>query len=149
MGDFEFEGNFRSLSGLSRVLAKLGSGDFKRDLLSEMATVAVAMAQEEFMTSRDPYGSAWAPLKRPRRGGLGAGPLLATGKTKGRIRSRLFADGFFLVSPTPQSVYHQGGTRRMVARPILPDARGIPSDWLNLFDRIASNAIDRALSELR
>jgi len=92
--------------------------------------------------SHDPYGNPWASLKTPR---FGAGPLVKTGRMQGGLRRKVIGDGFTLRTPARYATYHQTGTRKMVARPIFPTGE-LPDAWLSAFDRIAEEAINRALS---
>lgn len=143
MSDFELIGSSDAVAALARAIGRMGRVDFRRELLAEMADEALRLVREEFFVSRDPYGMPWAPLKRQR---FGAGPLLRTGRMQGRIRRRVFGDGFALMSPVEQSTFHQYGTRKMVARPIFPDPEHLPPEWERAFERIADEAVTRALA---
>jgi phage gpG-like protein len=121
----------------------MGSVAFKRELLAAMADAALELVRQEFAMSRDPYGNPWAPPKKPRFGGP---VLVKTGRMQGRIRRRVSADAFTLVSPVPYSGFHQSGTRRMVRRRIFPDDGSIPPEWTRTFERIAEEAVSKALA---
>jgi phage gpG-like protein len=142
VSDFELLGGTQEIDTLSRAVARMGRTEWKRDLLASLADAALDLVRQEFAMSRDPYGNPWAPLKKRRAGGP---VLVKSGRMQGRIRRRTSSVGFTLVSPVPYSGFHQSGTRRMVQRRIFPDADLIPPEWTRLFERIAEEAVAKAL----
>ena len=98
--------------------------------------------QKEYVQGTDPYGKSWAPLKPSTlKKGRRPPPLTDTGKLKSGTRALpLPGAGVAVVVGAPYGAYHQTGTERMAARPILPD-RGMPPKWREIVTRVASKAI--------
>lgn len=146
-GVLAVDGDTRRLEQLIDALGNMSRGEFRSGMLSEMAHAAVQLVQEEFVfSSADPYGNPWRPLKKA-RAGLG-GPLLKTGKLMRSVKRRVTFDGFTLRSTDPKAVFHQNGTRRMPARPFLPQGE-LPFEWVQRFEEIADAAIERAIGRFR
>lgn len=133
-----------SLTGDFPALARL-QADLNR--LAEVPSAAAREASRdisrllarEFATSTDPYGRAWKPLKRKRRGGR---VLVKTGALKaGTVARPLPGAGIGVELGASYGLYHQTGTRRgLPRRPILPD-RGLPASW----NEAVSRAVERAV----
>jgi phage gpG-like protein len=96
---------------------------------------------EEFNRGEDPYGNAWAPLKpatlaRGRR----PPPLTDTRRLRRGIRVFPMAKaGIQITVDAPYAGFHQSGTSRMGARPILPK-RGLPKKWRAAIERSVKEA---------
>lgn len=115
--------------------------------------VAAAAAPEiarlidlQFAEGHDPYGRAWAPLKpstlaRGRR----PPPLTDRGKMRGGVQVRPMPGAGLEISfadPVP-AIFHQYGTRKMVARPLLP--RGtFPATWARALERAGQTEFRKA-----
>lgn len=139
MNDFQVSINS---DALDRSLA-----DFQASLADESAALAAIaddlreMFARQFATEGAAGGTPWAPLAastlRKRRGG---GILVETGALRGSLVDEGApghveeSDGLQLLFGTdlPYAVFHQTGTRRMPARPILaiPDDRA--KAWLGV-----------------
>jgi hypothetical protein len=109
----------RGLDGLARRLEYLGTSA-RRELVATVPAAVEEAIAEEFSERRDPDGKAWRARKAP----TGSWPLLRkTGAMYGGRRIEPTADGCVVTFSGPAK-YHQSGTRRMVARRILPDGAG-------------------------
>jgi phage gpG-like protein len=97
-------------------------------VFEEIALMFSEATRECFDNSRDPWGNPWAPLKTPqfnklpfsgklveRRPLVKTGNLMRHASDKVAIGPRTLEIG----SGVPYSIFHQEGTRRMVARPFL------------------------------
>lgn len=126
----------RNLDQLAQNIGRLAA------VPSRMAPAAsreiARLIESEFATGRDPYGRAWAKLKpatlaRGRR----PPPLTATGKMRGSVQVRPAPGAGIAItfgSATP-AIFHQYGTRKMAARPMLP--RGtFPATWARALERV-------------
>lgn len=110
------------------------------------STVAKALRRslaDQFNRGVDPYGKAWKPLAPSTIAkGRHPPPLDATGKMRRGLRVRpRQGGGVEIVFTTRAKIasYHQTGTRRMPARPVLP--RGaFPKAWRAIVDRAARKA---------
>lgn len=130
------KGGFGALQQFERRLgsvAKSGARASSKALAGE----ATALARQGFKQGRSPEGAAWAPTK------AGNQPLRRTGALERAVQARDTGSGFTFSVPSPGG-FHQGGTRRMPARPFLP-ARGLPARWLVRLRDAALGAIARFL----
>jgi phage gpG-like protein len=110
---------------LQRFAAKLRrSPAVVREAVTEMATEALRLVQESFDKEQSPDGRKWRPTKAGNR------PILVrTGRLRGGFTVSRGALGFTIINRVGYAVYHQGGTRRMVARPMLPKQGRLPAGW--------------------
>lgn len=132
-----------ALTGPTAALAHLVSqlataGKVPREAKTQLATIALARVRAGFEDSADPTGAAWAAL-RYRRGR----PLVLTGKLRRSFRKRLFAGGFAIETSVPYAGFHQGGTRHIDARRMLPRDGTIPEPWRAAFERVIDAALSR------
>lgn len=128
-------GNTAALRKLIADFEKVGGGSHMPILATNLGQEAVTQVQLGFQASKDPYGAGWAPLKR--RAGQ---PLRDTGR---------LANSFtFEASPTQVRVwtnvayagYHQTGTKKMVARKMVPDD-DLPLAWEQAFVEAAQDTL--------
>jgi phage gpG-like protein len=110
-------------SAADRVLLRLDRElENPAGLLDEIGRTVLDLARTGFARSTDPWGQTWAELARSRPGGgplVKTGALLASGtySQSGDEVTVSFGGG----SGSPASaVFHQYGTDKMPARPILP-----------------------------
>jgi len=118
--------------------------------LNELATVPSKAApfaaeaieqliQKEFDDGANPYGAAWAPLAPATVArGRSAPPLTDTGELRNVSVTAAQGAGIRIELGESYGAFHQVGTGRMPARPILPTGP-LPAEW--------SAAIDRAIEE--
>jgi phage virion morphogenesis protein len=104
------------ISGLDEAIAKLGrAGNFdKHGLMAVVGSTVENQTRRRFAEKVSPSGAAWAPTKHGN-----ANILIRTGALVGSINSQAGGD-VVIVGTTPfYGVFHQGGTRKMVARPFV------------------------------
>jgi len=101
------------------------------------------LIDEEFETSTDPRGIRWAPRVPP----TGQHRLLdLTGRMRRAFRIDLngprmvFRNDAVSEQGRPYPLFHQSGTRKMVARKILPD-RYISPKWRAAMKRVTAAAL--------
>jgi hypothetical protein len=136
-------GDFRKLALLKANLANLAR--VPSQAAREASTEINQLIQQEFDDGRDPYGKAWAPL-RPATLATGRTPppLTKSGKMRsGTLAKPLQGIGIGLSLPFP-GYFHQRGTRRMRARPVLPYG-GMPRAWSNAIRNATARALARQL----
>jgi len=116
---------FKSNTGLLRNLLK--NLDDQETILKIAANATVAplkrLIKETFDKVADPTGNPWAPLKKP------------TGKTPLKGLQDFFkvaaeANTVLATNTKPYAVFHQEGTKFIVARKSLPE-ESIPNEWQN------------------
>lgn len=115
-----------SSGGLEALAAAFDSlaADAPRLLGEAAAEGGTEALAAEFENEADPSGNPWAKRVPP----TGSWPILTkTGKMRGSRTAKAFPSAAEFTVNTPAE-YHQGGTRRMVARPILP-AGSLPEPW--------------------
>ena len=125
-----------------RRLRELKRGDVRRAASKAIVSAVEDLIQNQFDERRAPNGSAWAPRKPP----TGSWPLLE--------RSGAMRRGFKVIATSAQLQihnstdylkYHQNGTAKMVARPVLPGS-GLTPDWQDYIDASVASALEKALS---
>lgn len=142
MSDARISGDSTRLWMLAAAIKQIGSDEFRQSLLEQIGDYALDRIREEFLVGRDPYGNPWEPLKRPRMGF--GGPLLKTGRLQNGMRKRVSKKMVKIYNNRPYAPFHQNGTKSIPARPMLPDR--LPDEWRAEFERMADEAIRRALS---
>jgi phage gpG-like protein len=127
---------------LSQELAKLGPEAVRRvgkAFEGELVTL-VALG---FRKSQAPDGDAWAPLKA--REGQ---PLQDTGRLKSSFRAKASGTVVKVGTSVAYAPYHQTGTSRMPARPMLPEPGELPPLWRASLDEAAEEAVAFVLKNL-
>ena len=111
------------LGAFSAALSGLAA-DAPRLLGEAVAEGGTAAITAEFAQEADPAGNPWARRKPP----TGSWPILRkTGRMYGSVTARPLPSAAEFTVDTPAE-FHQGGTRRMVARPLLPKGK-LPEPW--------------------
>lgn len=129
-------GDFGKLRELAAKLERLAGPGAVRDLASVLAEEARELADEGFAGSHDPAGTPWAPLK------VRAGqPLRDTGRLQRSFTKSVSSGGFTIRYSAAYGGYHQSGTSRMVARPMLP-GDSMPARWATSFHEAAEEYLD-------
>jgi hypothetical protein len=94
-----------------------------RPLWPIIAKVFAGHMSEQFASEGAWGGAKWAPLVRPR--GRGSGILVDTGRMRNTFiapQRQISARRMVLTFPSDYAHFHQSGTSRMVARPIIPES---------------------------
>jgi phage gpG-like protein len=130
-----FGGGFDSLKRWQR---RLESAPKVLEVVAKnMAEEAMSLVGQGFQDEEDPYGKAWDALKRRK------GRIL---QDTGRLRSswhvkRIDTTGFTIAAGVKYARFHQDGTRRMLARRMVPDAGNLPAKWRAQMTEAASEAL--------
>jgi hypothetical protein len=135
-------GDFGRLDLWARKLGALASASVAFEVSEQMANRTLGFIAQEFEQERDPFNRRWSPKKRP------DGRKILRGETNRLIQWRktyVNQHGFKLSTPAPYFRYHQTGTRRMVARKILPTGTRLPAVWSSEFRGIYLRAMHRRL----
>jgi phage gpG-like protein len=101
---------------LMKDIGELESTEFLAELGHDLAVVVDDQIREGFKSSQDPYGQQWAPRAQE----YPWPPLLKTYEMAGTFITTGNSDGVTVENPTVYASFHQLGTRRMDARPMLP-----------------------------
>lgn len=123
-------GNFGALARWEQQLGKISDGRVAFEIADEMSDRALALVAEGFAKESDPFGRRWAPKKRD------DGRPILRGETNRLVQYRkafVNQHGFRVESRAPYARYHQTGTRKMVARPMVPVGNRLPPKWTNEF----------------
>lgn len=138
-------GDFAGLGQLEKHLAALASIPSK--VSREVADGITEQLQTEFKQGTDPYGKAWKPLQPSTlKSGRHPPPLTDSGKLRdGTVAQPMQGAGVSIVLGAPYGVFHQYGTPKMAARPILP-TKGMPKSWSAIIRTAASRLLKKAFS---
>lgn len=121
-------GDFNQLGLLIANLRKLS--DVPDAAAPDAAKAITVELKAEYSAGKDPYGKSWAPLRPSTLAkGRTPPPLTDKGKLSGGTEAKAVrGQGIVVTVGEPYGYYHQKGTSRMVARPILPYG-GMPKAW--------------------
>jgi phage gpG-like protein len=125
---------FRSLA---EQMGELSRSEFLRALVERLAEVALVDVRHGFDESRDPNGQSWAPLRS--RAGK---PLVRTGELRQSFGSRANGSEFSIGSQLSFAGFHQEGTRKMPARPMVPEGELGP-EWAQTLETEIDQAMER------
>lgn len=124
-----------------RRLRELKRGDIRAAAARGAVSALENLIDERFEDRAAPNGTPWAPRKPP----TGTWPILEkTGRMRGSFKVLATAAQLKVLNDTDYLTFHQTGTSRMVARPVLPKGP-LPPDWQRRIDSAMSNAIGRFL----
>lgn len=119
----------------------------------ELAKTFGIQARSVFDSQKDPYGTAWRPLKKLRTADVKAAKirtkkglkprghkiLIASGDLRKSVKYELTSvNSFVLQSPMKYAAAQNYGNpkRKLPARPFLPNSRdGVPTTWLDAVSR--------------
>jgi phage gpG-like protein len=118
------------------------SEEFKKEILEELGKEGLSLIGEEFANEHDPYGKAWALLKKSRSGG---GILNKTGKLKDSFGFEVDSNSIKFSNPTEYASYHQNGTSKLEQRAMLP-YNAAPEEWLERFKEIVERKMQEVLN---
>lgn len=142
--------NFAEVARRGRItgdFAKLQQWQKMFEKSPEVLSVVSASAAEEiigkikdgFRETKDPYGARWTPKKVPDGRKTLSGK---TGNLKGGWHYQRADKGGFVVSPgVGYAAFHQSGAKRMAARKMVPDGRGLPAAWSKALKKTAEEAL--------
>lgn len=130
----------RGLEALKRRLARLSEPDFE-GALAAIGQALVEKVEQSFEREADPYGEPWKPLapstlEKRRKKGRGAKILQDTGVMRRSLNWQLRGRNAVAVGfSDKKAVWHQEGTERIPARPMLPWKKGpggvvLPRSWM-------------------
>jgi len=124
---------------LLKVVDILAAVDHSPNEIAERAAPKIAEAlEEQYALGQDPYGAPWASLQPSTLKKHGPPPLTDSGDMKSGTDAVSAGPQIIATAPEPAD-YHQGGTRSMPARPILPNEnQGLPSSWEKALKEAAS-----------
>ena len=112
-------------------------------LLTLLGNLVRSQTVKHFQIEEGPAGK-WAPLKAStvarKRGGAGQ-ILTDTGRLRGSVMSIVGSDMVEIGTNVHYGKYHQGGTRRMVARPFV----GLTADDKDELEHVLNNFISSVL----
>jgi len=130
-------GDFEKLARIKRQLAAVKSKKLHREVSRQLAHEALTLIADGFRAETDPYGSAWAGLKR-RTGRI----LQDTGRLRNSFTVReITASGFRIGSAVQYAAFHQRGNPRLPRRMMVPRAKRMPRDWARGFHKTAAEVI--------
>lgn len=122
-------GDFGKLARWERNLGRIADPGVAFQIADAMTDVALGLVAEEFGHEQDPFGNRWAPKKKD------DGRPILRGETNRLVSWRkafVNQHGYRIASKAPYAKYHQYGTRKMVARPMVPNRR-LPARWASEF----------------
>lgn len=139
-------GDFDRLDALIAQVRTIASPQFHDKLRASLAYAAEQEIIQGFDRSADPYGNRWAPLKADRGRRAGGQPLVDSGKLRASYEARPSAIGFEVRSRTSYAGYHQYGTKRIPARPMVPNRRDdLGPYWRRSMIRVIEDRLSRAM----
>jgi phage gpG-like protein len=122
-------------------LRKLGT-EARRDVATVLATQTVQLIARGFNRSQAPDGTPWKEITH-RKGQ----PLIDSERLRGgwgQDHATVTPSGFSILNNTPYAEYHQSGTKRITARPMVP-TDSLPASWDKAFTAAATLAIKKIL----
>ena len=113
------------LDGLEGWIKKFEhSGELMLELSEKLASETVDLVKDGFDKESDTYGKKWLATARGGEILSDTGALKTSWKVKSATRAQFKVDG-----SEPYASFHQGGTKHMAARPMVPDGK-LPASWL-------------------
>ena len=128
------------IGGFTARLLRLGA--VPKAVVKGMEQVINDDLKKKFSSGEDAYGERWEPRKQEPKDGH---PILnATGALERSRTVRISDDGEMVIEYDDfKANYHQQGTSKMVARPMLPTTeKGIPKEWSNLMLKGFKKAVE-------
>ena len=131
-------GDIGQLRSLAAKLQMVRDGAVLKLAAERVAGAMLKLSADQFRSETDPYGEAWAKLKRERtrnrkarkRGKRGGQKI---GQNTGRMRASFFAHAegprVIVGYPVEYAQWFSEGTSRQVARRLVPDERGLGLTW--------------------
>ncbi len=103
-------------------------------LSKALAQAAKSNISTGFRFETDPYGDKW---KERADGSTDRQILTQTSELRRSWNSTVRPSGFRIKSAKSYAKHHQYGTRRMVARKMVPDNGNLPPEWSREFNHMA------------
>ena len=102
---------------------------------------------DQFATGTDPYGKPWAPLlpQTVRRKGGDTRILRRSDALSSETVARPTSGSGIEITSVESGQYHQGGTKHMVARKVLPDGAELPDAWTEAIEKATEKAFKKAM----
>src|ERR1700674_1971207 len=138
------KGDFGRLEDLIARVRTVASAKFREAVLLNIAEAARTEIVLGFERGQDPYGRSWDRLKARTGRRVGGQPLRDRGQLQNSFNVRPNATGF-TVSAVYYAAFHQHGTRRMVARPMVPTGSEIGPIWRRSFVRVLERQLGLAM----
>lgn len=130
-----FRGDFGKIGEWAKRFSHAAVEQAKRAIAERVAAEALVLVEEGFQKEQAPNGARWAPLKY-RVGKI----LTKTGKLRGSFKSSTAGRQIRITSRVKYAGFHQSGTSRMVARPMLPGG-SLPRRWDRRLTREAEQVL--------
>jgi phage gpG-like protein len=132
-----------SFAALVASLDAAQKGEFLEDFATQAADKTVELITQEFVDESDPYGDGWDQLSpRTINAKTHSGILVETSALMGSWMSVSSSSEFGAVTGIEYAFYHQQGTSRIPARPMVPSA-GLPPEWEAAYTQIAQDLFAR------
>lgn len=137
MPTVRLKGDFGKLRKMAATAAR--APEVRGAVAKTIAEETVNLIKDGFREEKDPYGRAWKKKKRP------DGRKVLSGKT-GRLKGFTpvtATASLVVVSPTVSyAKFHQGGTRFLPVRAMIPTTgRGLPSEWVERYREAYEDAM--------
>jgi hypothetical protein len=132
-------GNFAALADLQKRLADIAANG-QREIEARSAKAVELVLKEQFDTGSGPDGNAWAALK-PSTIASGRTPPPLTKTRKMRNSATASPIKGVRVRIAKPAGFHQDGTSRMAARPMVPTGNTLPTRWKSAVSEAAMDVL--------
>jgi phage gpG-like protein len=134
-------GDFAGLQAIAGKLAAMP--EHLPALAKAIGDEAIDLVKQGFADRTDPYGAQWAD-KADGSACFLVGP---TGNLKDGWHTKEISASQVVIGPAVYyGAFHQGGTRKMKARKMVPDDGNIPATWEATIEEAATEMIRELLS---
>lgn len=129
-------GDLAKLEEWRRRFGAAAVAKVKQTILEVVAEEALALVAEGFEKEQAPSGAKWAPLK------VRVGKILQdTGRLRSSFHRKTIGGSSVTIGPAVKyAPFHQSGTTRMVARPMVPDGK-MPAKWQERLNAAAEDVM--------
>lgn len=134
------------INSWAKAIKGLGTEQQLLMLSKSLAQASKSNISFGFRAESDPYGDKWAPRAS---GETSKALLVDTGRLKRSWTSTVRSSGFKIRSAVEYAKHHQFGTRRMVARKMVPDSGALPPEWSREFNHMARRWQKRVLNKVK
>lgn len=140
-----FTGDYRGLLNLSARLRDLAG--IPAQAAKQASEEIDDLIQTEFDQGTSPYGTKWAPLRPATlKKGRHPPPLTDTSTMRDSVEVKpMKGAGVSITINEEPSIYHQWGTEKMAARPILPSGTRMPATWTQAVAEAVDDAVKRRM----
>jgi hypothetical protein len=121
--------------------------DLPSRITREVADEITEEIRTQFDAGTDPYGAPWAPLlpQTVRRKAGDRRILRRTDALSSQTVARPTSGSGIEITSLEYGQRHQGGTKHMVARPVLPDGAELPESWQEIIETATEKAFKKAM----